>query len=264
MSDIVDVNGTRLRVQWDGPEDGPVVMLSNSLASRLEMWDPQIPALTGAGYSVLRYDSRGMGLSEVPPGPYSIELLTTDAVGLMDVMGLEKVRFCGLSKGGMVGQMLATVHPHRLHCAVLCDTAAQLGPPEVWDGRVRMAREQGMDAIVQPTLERWFTEAGRKRQPDDVASVGEMISTTPLEGYVNCCHAIKVMDQREAIKSVDIPVLVIVGEEDTGTPVSAAELIHANISGSELVILKEAAHFANMEQAEAFNAALMPFLAAHG
>ena len=264
MSEIVDVNGTRLRVQWDGPEDGPVVMLSNSLASRLEMWDPQIPALTGAGYRVLRYDSRGMGLSEVPPGPYGIELLATDAVGLMDVMGLEKVRFCGLSKGGMVGQMLATVHPHRLHSAVLCDTAAFMGPAEIWDGRVRMARDQGMEAIVQPTLERWFTPATHKSAPGEVAKVGEMVRSTPLEGYANCCHAIKVMDQRESIKSIDIPVLVIVGEDDPGTPVAAAELIHAHISGSSLVVLKEAAHFANMEQPEPFNAALLPFLAAHG
>lgn len=257
---LMEVNGTTLHYRFDGPEHGPIVMLSNSLASDLTMWDLQVPRLVRAGYRVLRYDSRGHGQSAVPEGPYSIEMLTDDAVGLMDALGLGKVHFCGLSKGGMVGQILGTRHSDRLISLTLCDTAAHMPPPEIWDERIRSVPKSGMAGVVDATIDRWFTKAGQERLPAEVEKVRQVILTTPVEGYCACCAAIRDMDQRESIRAITTPTLVIVGEQDPATPVQAARLIHERIAGSELVILPEAAHFVNVEQVEAFNDALLGFL----
>ena len=257
---FVDVNGTNLHYRFDGDEHGPTVMLSNSLASDLTMWDLQIPALVEAGYRVLRYDSRGHGQSAVPEGPYSIELLTADAVGLMDVLGLEKVHFCGLSKGGMVGQMLGTQHADRLISLMLCSTSAHIYPREIWQERIDTVRESGMEAVVEATIDRWFTKEGQKRLPSEVEKVRRMILNTPTEGFCACCAAIRDMDQRESIKAISTTVLVVVGEHDPGTPVSAAKLIHERIAPSELQIISDAAHFVNVEQKSRFNNILLGFL----
>lgn len=259
----IDVNGIQLEVRMDGPEGGVPLLLSNSLASALAMWDPQIEPLTAAGYRVIRYDSRGHGGSAVTPGPYSIELLAQDALGLLDALSISTAHFCGLSKGGMVGQWLATHHGDRLRSAVLCDTSAYMGGGDVWQQRIDAVRGGGMAAVVDGTIERWFTPAGRERLAADVESVRQMVLATPPEGFCACAQAIMAMDQRESIRAVRVPTLVIVGEDDPGTPVSAARLIHENIAGSRLVILPEAAHFANVEQAAPFNAALLEFLGAH-
>lgn len=258
------VNGTALNYQLDGPERGPVVLLSNSLASNLSMWDPQVAMLVGAGYRVLRYDSRGHGQSAVPAGPYSMGMLTADAVGLLDALGLEKVHFCGLSKGGMVGQMLGTHHTDRLISLMLCDTAAQMPPPEIWDTRMEAAREKGMAGLVDAFIDRWFTKPGQARLKAEVEKVRRMILATPVEGFCACCAAIREMDQRETIRAISTRTLVLVGEQDPGTPVSAAEFIHQRIAGSQLRVIRDAAHFVNVEQAAVFNEALLTFLGKGG
>ena len=254
------VNGTTLDYRFNGPEGGPLVMLSNSLGSNYSMWEPQLPALKGAGFRVLRYDSRGHGKSAVPQGPYSMELLAADAVGLMDALSIEKVHFCGLSMGGMVGQMLGTHHGGRLRSLTLCDTTAHVGSPEIWHQRIETARNKGMANLAEATIDRWITKAGQERLPREVDKVRTMIGNTPVEGFCACCVAIRDMDQRESIRAVTTPILVIVGEEDQGTPVEAARLIHERIAKSQLVILPQAAHLANIEQAGAFNTALLKFL----
>ncbi len=257
----IDVNGTSLHYRIDGPSSGPTVMLSNSLASNLTMWDPQVPALTGAGFRVLRYDSRGHGQSAAPEGPYSMEKLADDAVALMDALELDKVHFCGLSKGGMVGQMLGTNRGDRLISLTLCDTAAHIPPPESWDERIAaVSAVGGMGNVVDAILERWFTKPGQARMPEEVAKVREMILATPVVGFSACCMAIREMDQRESIRAITTPTLVIVGEQDPGTTVEMARFIHERIEGSKLVILPEAAHLSNVEQSEGFNAALLDFL----
>lgn len=257
---LIAVNGTSLHYRFDGAEQGPVVMLSNSLATNLTMWELQLPVLVGAGYRVLRYDSRGHGQSAAPKGPYSIEMLAEDAVALMDTLGLGEVHFCGLSKGGMVGQMLGTRHGDRLISLVLCDTAAHMTPREVWDERIEAVRKGGMASVVDAFIDRWFTRAGQERLPAEVDKVRSMILNTPVDGYCGCCEAIRDMDQRESIREITAPTLVIVGEQDPSTPVEAARLIHERIGGSKLEILSGAAHLTNVEQAEAFNEALLGFL----
>ena len=261
---LADVNGTKLNYRLDGPEQGTVVMFSNSLASALSMWDLQVPPLVEAGYRVLRYDSRGHGQSEVPEGPYSIEMLAADAVGLMDALGLEKVHFCGLSMGGMVGQMLGARHGDRLISLTLSSTSAHMPPREIWDERIKTVRENGMDAVVDATIDRWFTKAGQERRVAEVEKIRHLILQTRTDGFCAACAAIQNMDQRDSIRSISTVTLVLVGEHDPGTPVSAAEFIHQQTSSSELKVFSDAAHFVNVEQSRVFNEALLKFIEKHG
>ena len=261
---LADVNGTKLNYRLDRPGQGTVVMFSNSLASALSMWDLQIPPLVEAGYRVLRYDSRGHGQSEVPEGPYSIEMLTADALGLMDALGLEKVHFCGLSMGGMVGQMLGARHGDRLISLTLSSTSAHMPPREIWDERIKTVRENGMDAVVDATIDRWFTKAGQERLVAEVEKIRHLILHTQADGFCAACAAIQNMDQRDSIRSISTGTMVLVGEHDPGTPVSAAEFIHQRISSSELKVISDAAHFVNVEQSRVFNEALLKFIEKHG
>ena len=254
------VNGINLFHRLDGPEDGAPLMLSNSLFSRLEMWEPQMPALTAAGYRVLRYDSRGHGRSDAPDGPYSIELLADDLAGLMDVVGWERAHFCGLSKGGMVGQMMGTRYPERVLSLTLCDTSAYMGAEEVWEPRVQTGLAHGVEGLVESSVERWFTKQSMTRAPEAVEMVREMIRATPLAGFIGCCRAFQTFDQRAANTSITAPTLIIVGELDPGTDPSHATVIHQAIAGSELVIIENAAHLTNIEKPDVFNEALLRFL----
>lgn len=257
---FAEVNQTTLHYRFDGPEQGPVVMLSNALASDLTMWEFQVSAIVEAGYRVLRYDSRGHGHSAVPEGPYSIELLTADAVSLMDALGLEKIHFCGLSKGGMIGQMLGAQYGDRLISLTLSSTAAFMAPKEIWDERIEIVRTGGMAVVVDATVDRWFTKPGQICLASSVEKVRRIILNTPVKGFCACCAAIRDMDQRETIRTVLTPTLVIVGEHDSGTPVSAAEYIHQGITSSSLTIISNAAHFVHMEQSSKFNHALLEFI----
>jgi 3-oxoadipate enol-lactonase len=165
--------------------------------------------------------------------------------------------------GGMVGQMLGSQYADRLISLTLCDTAAQLPPVEVWEERMTNARGKGMAALTDAFIDRWLTKPGQERLPDEVNKVRKMISETPVEGFCGCCCAIRDMDQRESIRVISTPTLVMVGEHDPGTPVSAAEFIHERIASSELKIVYDAAHFINVEQPDVFHEAFLKFLGQH-
>ncbi len=257
---FAEVNKTTFNYLFDGHGQGPVIMLSNSLAADLTMWECQVPALVRAGYRVLRYDSRGHGHSAVTEGPYSMDLLAADAVGLMDALGLEKVHFCGLSKGGMIGQMLGTKYGDRLLSLTLSSTAPHMPPKETWDERIEFVRKHGMAAVADATIDRWFTKPGQIHLASLVEKIRRVILNTPVEGFCASCAAIRDMDQRETIRTISTPTLVMVGEQDSGTPVSAAELIHRGITSSALKIIPDAAHFVHMEQSSIFNKALLEFI----
>jgi len=253
------VNGLKVNYEIEG--EGPWLMLSHSLACNLHMWDPQMPALTGR-YKVLRYDTRGHGKSEAPPGPYTLEQLADDAHGLLSALGIKSTHWAGLSMGGMIGQTLALKYPRALTSMVLADTTSRY-PKEaapVWEERIKLAQTKGMEAVVDGTLARWFTEPYRKSHPDVVARIGDSIRTTPVAGFVGCCQAIPTIDVTQRLKEISAPTLIIVGEQDPGTPVSMAREIHQAKPGSELVIIPSAAHLSNIEQAAAFDAALLGFL----
>src|SRR5919108_1992078 len=187
----VTVNGLNVHYTLEGPAAAPVVTLSHSLATDLSMWDPQMPALT-ARYRVLRYDTRGHGGTDAPAGPYTLETLAEDARGLLQALGIARTHFVGLSMGGMIGQLLALHYPQMLHSVVLCDTMSRV-PTEakpLWDERIHTAETRGMEPLVQPTLERWFTAPFRERRKDVMDKVAAMIRTTPVAGYAGCCQAI--------------------------------------------------------------------------
>jgi 3-oxoadipate enol-lactonase len=254
------VNGISLYHRFDGPEDGPRVVFSNSLFSRLEMWEPQMAALIGAGYRVLRYDARGHGRSDAPEGPYTIELLADDLAGLMSAVGWTKAHVCGLSMGGMVGQAMGSRHPDRVLSLTLCDTSAYMGAEEVWEPRIRTGLAEGVEGLVESSVTRWFTPESMTRIPEDVDKVRAMIRATPLAGFIGCCRAFQAFDHREANRAITAPTLVIVGEKDPGTPPSHARVIQEAIPGAELEIVTNAAHLTNIEAPEVFNDALLGFL----
>jgi 3-oxoadipate enol-lactonase len=254
----IEVEGEKFRVEVEGPAGAPVLMISNSLGTNLHMWDLQMPALT-QHFRVVRYDSRGHGGSPAPARAYSIDELGRDALNIMDALGLDKVRWLGLSKGGMVGQWLLTHAPERIERAVLANTAANMGPPDVWNDRIRLVREQGMAGVTEAVLDRWFTKPFQKSDPQAVQKIRDMLLATLPQGYLGCIAAIRDMDQREAIRAVEAPVLVIVGRHDASTPPAAGALIAANVPGAELVTL-EAAHLSNIEDEKAFTSTVVDFL----
>jgi 3-oxoadipate enol-lactonase len=255
----MEANGIQLYYELTGPAEAPVVMLSNSLGTRLEMWDPQMQALTER-YRVLRYDSRGHGRSDAPGGPYTIDMLANDALGLLDALGIERAHFCGLSKGGMVGQVLGAKHGERLITLALCSTSCHMPARQLWEERIRVATEQGMAALADGVVERWFTEAFRREPSIAVDRVRQMILDTPAHGYAGCCAAIRDMDLRELIRGIRVPTLVIVGDKDPATPPKMAEEIQSRIPGAKLELVPDAAHLINIEQDVVFDAALMSLL----
>ena len=247
-------------VEVEGLEGAPVLILSNSLGSNLEMWDRQMPELS-KHFRVIRYDSRGHGGSVAPEGPYSLEQLGCDALAILDALGVEKASWMGLSKGGAVGQWLLVHAPERIERAVLANTASKFGPPDVWNERLRVVREHGLGGLVEGVIDRWFTRGFQKREPEAVARIRDAFVATPAAGYAACMSALRDVDLREAIRGVKVPVLVIAGRHDPSTPPELGREIAASIPGARLVEL-DAAHLSNIEDTEAFNRAVIEFLTA--
>jgi 3-oxoadipate enol-lactonase len=257
----ISANGISVNYTFDGPADAPVVTMSHSLATDRGMWDPTVPALTSR-FRVLRYETRGHGQTEAPRGAYTLEQLADDARALLRALGIQRTHWVGLSMGGMIGQVLALKAPDVLLSLSLCDTSSRI-PAEAkpqWEDRIRSAEAKGMEPLVEPTLARWFTAPFRERRKDVVDRVATMIRTTPVAGYVGCCHAISALNLTDRLSAIKLPTIVIVGEDDPGTPVAASRLIAENIKGARLEIISSAAHLSNIEQPEAFNRALSGFL----
>ena len=260
---LIEANGIRINYELLRKTDAPVVMLSHSLACSMGMWNPQLDVLH-PHFPVLRYDMRGHGESEAPEGAYTLDQLAADAIGLLDALQIETVHFVGLSIGGMIGQCLALNYADRLQSLTLCDTAPLI-PDEakpLFHKRMHAARTKGMHAVVQGTLERWFTKSYRTQNPPEVDCIRHQISTTSVAGYLGCSEAILGLNYLDRLSEIQLPTLIIVGEDDPATPVEASQAIQERIPHSTLVILPSAAHLSNIEQAEAFNTTLMEFLRA--
>ncbi len=251
-------NGIDIHYEREG--SGPVVTLSHSLGCHLGMWDEQARALRER-YTVLRYDTRGHGRSSAPRGPYTLDGLADDLKGLLDGLGITETHFVGLSMGGMIGQTFALKQPAMVKSLVLCDTTSRYpAAAPVWEERIRTVEQRGMDPLVEPTLGRWFTAPFRARRPDLMERVGGWIRATPAAGYIGCCHAIPKIDLTHRLGELRCPALVVVGEEDPGTPVEMAREIHAALPSAELAILRSASHLSNVEQPEEFTRVLLGFL----
>jgi len=257
----IKANGIRIHYELSGRKDGPVVMLSHSLASSLKMWEPQMGMLE-SHFRVLRYDTRGHGKSETTPAPYTLEILGEDALGLLDELGMDRVHWVGLSMGGMIGQSIALNHPKRLKSLALCDTASII-PPEaqpIWDERIEGVRRKGMESQLEATMERWFTPSFFNLNPPMLTLIKEEFLATPAEGYIGCAGAIRRLNYLERLGDINLPTFIMVGEDDPATPVSASRAIHKHIKNSKLVILPFTRHLSNVEQPRVFNENLVEFL----
>jgi 3-oxoadipate enol-lactonase len=237
----IAVNGIGINYRLEGPAEAPVVTLSHALAANLTMWAPQMSALT-VRYRVLRYDIRGHGGTDAPAGPYSLGQLALDARSLLRALGIERTFFIGLSLGSMIGQLLALTHSEMLQGLILCEASSRTSPEmkAVWDERIRVAQVQGMEAHVEPTIDRWFTAPFRERRRDVVDPVRAVIRATPPEGYIGCIRAIQGLDLTDRQSAIRMPTLLIVGEADPASPVASSRAIHERIAGSELIILDRA------------------------
>jgi 3-oxoadipate enol-lactonase len=258
----INANGMAVNYTLDGPPQAPVVTLSHSLATDLSMWDPQMATLT-ARYRVLRYDTRGHGGTDAPGGVYTLDQLAADARALLSALGITRTHWIGLSMGGMIGQTLALASPGLFTSLALCDTTSRI-PAEakpLWAERITTAETQGMEPLVEPTINRWFTAPFVASHKDLVDRVRTMIRSTKPAGYAGCCHAISALDLTDKIAAIKTPTLIVVGEEDQGTPVAASRTMHEKIAGSDLVILKSAAHLSNIEQPAEFTRAITGLLA---
>jgi 3-oxoadipate enol-lactonase len=228
---FAEIGDVRIRYQWDGPENAPVVMLSNSLGSDLTMWDAQAAAWSKR-FRVLRYDTRGHGESSVTPGPYSMQQLGCDVVALIEALGVERVHFCGLSMGGQTGMWLGGNAPARLHKLVLCNTGAKIGTPEVWAARIEAVKSGGMKSIAPAVMERWFTAGFRAKEPAKVAAVQKVLEATNPDGYIANCEAVRDFDYRERVDKIAVPTLAIAGSADPSTPPADGRFIAERIAGA--------------------------------
>lgn len=255
------VNGIETYYEVHGKEGAPWLVFSHSLACSVRMWDGEIERHKDH-YRVLVYDTRGHGQSAAPSGAYTLEGLADDLQALLKHLGIARTHFCGLSMGGMIGQTFALKYPGVFQTLTLCDTTSRY-PAEaaaMWQDRIRIAETQGLQPLVQPTIERWFTAPFRENRKEEVKKVAAQIERTPVPGYVGCCHAIPKINLTSRLKEIRTPTLVICGNDDPATPPAMAREIQENIPGAKLALIPQAAHLANIEQPAAFNRALADFL----
>ena len=259
MVEYISANGIKMAYRFDGPEDAPVLVLSNSLMSTHRMWDPQMTAFS-ANYRVLRYDTRGHGATETTDSAYSIGMLARDAEALIETLGVGPVHFLGLSMGGMIAQRIAVNRPDLVRSVMLCDTASEMPTPDMWNERIATAESKGIEGLLAGTVKRWFTPGFIARSPAAVSFVEGMIRDTGGPGYIGCASAVRDMSQTDILKDIGQPTLVLVGAQDPACTPAQALVLHENIANSRHVVLEDAAHLSNIEKPFEFNTAVLNFL----
>jgi 3-oxoadipate enol-lactonase len=243
------VTAVEVHAVEDGPADGPVVVLSNSLGTTLDMWDPQLSPLAGR-FRVIRYDHRGHGRSPVPAGAYAIEDLAADVLALLDRLGVDRAHVCGASMGGQVGMWLAAHAPQRVDRLVLCCTSPSFGPPEAWAERAKVVRTEGTGAVADTVVARWFTPTFASEHAEVVERFRAMIASTPPEGYAGCCDAVREADLAGDLAAIRAPTLVIAGAEDPAVPGERTKELREGIAGARLEVVDPGAHLSSVERAD--------------
>ena len=256
-------DGVRLEYTIQGDEGAPALLLLNALGTEMSMWEGQLDAFSTT-HRVVRFDQRGQGASDSPPGPYSIEILGTDAIDLMDALGIGRFSICGLSMSGLTAMWMAAMHPDRVDRAVFADTAAVIGDASYWNERIEMVRTGGMAKIKDQVLARFFTPRFIDEDSEVVRRFTKMVVDAPPEGYIGGCTAVRDADLRPLVPTIRIPSLIVTGAEDVSTPVRDGEWLHHRIDGSEFAVLKDAAHISCAEQPRRFNEAVGRFLMGAG
>lgn len=258
---VVHLADGDLNYQIQGPTGAPVLVLSNSLGTDLGMWDTQMPAFT-EHFRVLRYDTRGHGASLVSEGPYSIEQNGRDVLALLDALGIAQASFCGLSMGGLIGQWLGINAPARIQRLVLCNTAARIGTPEVWNPRIDTVLRDGqaaMMALRDASISRWFTADFAEAAPGQVEPIVAMLAQTSPQGYAANCAAVRDADFREQLGAIQAPTLIVCGTADAVTTPEHGRFMQQRIAGAQLIEFP-AAHLSNVEAGDGFSRALLAFL----
>jgi 3-oxoadipate enol-lactonase len=250
----------KLHYDLEGPADAAVLVLPSSLGTSVELWAANVPFLSRS-FRVLRYDQRGHGGSETPPGQYSVEDLGRDLLELLDRLGIGSILLCGLSLGGAPAMWLAAHARQRVDRLVLACTSARFGEPEHWHERAAVVRERGLEAIADSVVDRWFTRRFAGEQPETVSRFRRMLLSTPRQGYAGCCEALAGWDFRDRLAEIRVPTLVLAAAEDPSTPPDHAELLAGGIPDAKLAVLSRAAHLANVEQSERFSQLVVEHLA---
>jgi 3-oxoadipate enol-lactonase len=252
-------NGISIHHTVEGPDGAPWIAFSNSLITNLTMWDEQAAALSKS-YRVLRYDQRGHGGTEVTPGPYHFDTLADDVIALFDALSIKHAHFVGLSMGGVTALNLAQRHPGRVDHIVACDCPPASTPAgaQQWAERIALAKDKGMEALVDVTVNRWYSPEFAATQNPVLKKVGEMIRTTPFEGFAGCAGALSNYDLRPGFGAIKAPVLLICGSKDAALP--GVKALHDGVAGSQFIKLEGAGHISNTEKPAEFTAALEKFL----
>lgn len=256
------VNGIRLHYRIDdtGRADAPWLVLANALGADLTMWTPQLAAFSSR-FRLLRFDTRGLGCSDAPSGPYTVEQWAADLLGLLDALSIERAHFCGISMSGLTGIALAARHAERIDRLVLAHTAARIGAAEVWQARAHQVREQGTRALADATLQRWFSPGFAAREPLMCAAIRDAFVHADSEGYASNCEAIGAADLRAELGAIRAPTLVMAGRADASVPPGDSRALAAGVAGARFVEL-DAQHLSNIERAEEFTQAVLDFLTA--
>ncbi|MFC6639080.1 3-oxoadipate enol-lactonase [Sulfitobacter sp. JBTF-M27] len=254
---MFDTGEVRLHYRVDGPEDGPPVVFSNSLGTDMRLWDPILPLLP-KGLRIIRYDKRGHGLSSCPPAPYAMGSLVTDVERLMDHLGVKDSVFVGLSIGGMTAQGLAVKRLDLVRALVLSNTAAKIGTPEMWDERIAAVEKDGIEALADAVMERWFS-AGFRATPE-LELWRNMLVRGEDAGYAGCSAAISGTDFYATTATLRLPALGIAGSEDGSTPPDLVREMMDLIPGSKFHLIRKAGHLPCVEQPEEYAQVLTDFL----
>ena len=255
---FANLRAVRLHYELAGPDDAPVLVLSNSLGANLTMWDAQVPEFSRR-YRVLRYDTRGHGESSLPPGPHNLPAVARDVLDLLDYLTIPVVSFCGLSLGGMMGLWLARHSPQRIRKLIACSVAAKIGTLESWDARIDLVRREGMQAVVPGILGRWFTPGFPASAPQAIQATRLMLESVPVDGYTAGCAAVRDADLRGDIPEIHVPTLLATGTSDPVTPPADGHFLAARIPGSQYQEFV-GAHLFTVESSADFTAAALRFL----
>ncbi|HVM81390.1 MAG TPA: alpha/beta fold hydrolase [Stellaceae bacterium] len=261
---LIPLQGRRIYYDLTGPETGPVVCFTHSLASDGGMWAEQMPSLLAAGFRVLRLDMRGHGGSDPVSGPYTMSQLAGDVATAIDALGLDRVHYIGLSIGGMIGQAFAIEHAAKAKSIMLCDTLPGTLPDAkaAWAPRIEaVTKANSLEPIANATMERWFTDAFKPRRPARWKEIRETVAATTPAGFLGCAAAILDFNFVPKLPALKVPSLVVCGAADPGTPPSENKRIAGLIPGARYEEIANARHFPNVEQADDFNRIMMGWLA---
>lgn len=260
---LLPLNGRIIAYDIIGPEPAPVVCMTHSLASDSGMWSEQVPPLLRAGFRVLRIDMRGHGGSDPVAGDYTMSDLAQDVADTLEALSIPRVHFIGLSIGGMLGQAFALEHSGKLASAMWCDTlpATPEGADEAWQQRVDTVRRAGSLApLADATIDRWLTDEVRQARPGRWKQIRETIVGTTPAGYLGCVAAIRNFDFVPRLQFVRVPVLVVCGADDAGTPAAANRRLAGLVSGARYEEIAKARHFPNVEHPDTFNRIMVEWL----